>query len=354
MHDLPVRLAKLRHITSSVHDADAAQAFLEDAFGAVAVRGSAPQDILDQAGKVRHVALSDVRLQFIEPRVGTALAAAHERVGPGIVSLAYGVADLHRAETALAARGIGMAPPTSVDDGGRSVPTRRVLTAADLGFDLELIQEGGEYAGNAAARLPAAAGCLSPLFQVELAVDDVRAPLDYLRTVFGAPQAEIEFAAFLGSLGVLEVLHADLGGVLLQYCRPLTARGSWAELVKRQGRAVHNLTFLVDDMDNTVAALRRNGVSDLLAFNLDFGKLVGPQNVPAGLKPQRMVDLRALLGFHLELSEVFAANIDDYVLNPVLPWAAARTRSDRARMSAPTLVDETACASLPLVPPDQS
>jgi hypothetical protein len=66
---------------------------------------------------------------------------------------------------------------------------------------------------------------------------------------------------------------------------------------------VHNITFIVDNMDETMSAIEGNGVKDLFTFPLDWGELVGVENVKANVPPVHMVDTMDLLGFHLELGE---------------------------------------------------
>ncbi|MNL60247.1 hypothetical protein D3C87_1840440 [compost metagenome] len=94
----------------------------------------------------------------------------------------------------------------------------------------------------------------------------------------------------------------------------------WDVLLKRHGRIIHNITWLVPDMVKTAAALEREGAKDLLSFNLDFGACVGKENVPNNLADQRIVDMKDRLGFHLELTEKFAHNIDDFIFRPFGDW----------------------------------
>jgi hypothetical protein len=45
------------------------------------------------------------------------------------------------------------------------------------------------------------------------------------------------------------------------------------------------------------------GAQDLFTFPLDWGQLVGPENVRPDVSPVHMVNTMDILGFHLELGE---------------------------------------------------
>jgi len=145
-------------------------------------------------------------------------------------------------------------------------------------------------------------GRVSPMIHIELVVPDAEETYQFLREVFGSEKVEARFAGFLDS-EFMHVIHVNLNNVVLQYCQPLMEQGSWYEQLKANGPGVHNITFIVDDMDETMQSIEKAGAQDLFAFPLDWGKLIGPENVKPNIRPVHMVNTMDIVGFHLELSE---------------------------------------------------
>ena len=326
---MSIRLSALSHISAIVDDAAAAGRLLGDVFDAPLLQRASSSSQQENATRIVHAGLGDVRLQFIQP--GTVDGLLHRQLrkhGPQVHSLAFFVADLVSAEAAFAQEGIAVLDRSDIDlqsaTGLVEAPVCVFATMARLGFNIELIgvTGGSRVAGDDESAGDALFGNLSPLLHVELAVDDLDDPFALLQRLFGSGKVESGFAAFLGSLSSLDIVHVNLGNVVLQYCRPKTEDSPWAQLLARRGRAIHNITWLVRDMPETVAALTRQGVQDLRSFSLDFGQLVGRENLPAHLAAQRIVDLMPRLGFHMELTEAFASNIDDFIFNPFGNWKA--------------------------------
>lgn len=326
---MSIRLSALSHISAIVDDAAAAGRLLGDVFDAPLLQRASSSSQQENATRIVHAGLGDVRLQFIQP--GTVDGRLHRQLGehgPQVHSLAFFVADLVSVEAAFAQEGIAVLDRSDIDlqsaTGLVEAPVCVFATMARLGFNIELIGVTGSsrVAGDDESAGDALFGNLSPLLHVELAVDDLDDPCALLQRLFGSGKVESGFAAFLGSLGSLDIVHVNLGNVVLQYCRPKTEDSPWAQLLARRGRAIHNITWLVRDMPETVAALTRQGVQDLRSFSLDFGQLVGRENLPAHLAAQRIVDLMPRLGFHMELTEAFASNIDDFIFNPFGNWKA--------------------------------
>ncbi|MFI8747572.1 MAG: hypothetical protein CVV19_00245 [Gammaproteobacteria bacterium HGW-Gammaproteobacteria-9] len=326
---MSIRLSALSHISVIVDDAAAAGRLLGDVFDAPLLQRASSSSQQENATRIVHAGLGDVRLQFIQP--GSVDGRLHRQLrehGPQVHSLAFFVADLVSAETAFAQEGIAVLDRSDIDlqtaTGLVKAPVCVFATMARLGFNIELIgaTTSSRVAGDDDPSGDVLFGNLSPLLHVELAVDDLDDPCVLLQRLFGSGKVESGFAEFLGSLGSLDIVHVNLGNVVLQYCRPKTEDSPWAQLLARRGRAIHNITWLVRDMSATVAALARQDVRDLRSFSLDFGQLVGHENLPEHLAPQRIVDLMSRLGFHMELTEAFASNIDDFIFNPFGDWEA--------------------------------
>lgn len=327
---MPVQLSALSHISAIVNDAGAAVRLLGDVFDAPVLERASSSVQRERATRIMHAGLGDLRLQFIQP--GPAGARFHRQLreqGPQVDGLAFFVEDLASAVTELAQEGIAILERSDIllqsATGPVETPVCVFATMERLGFNIELIEGAigsSKVAGDDEQPDDALFGKLSPLLHVELAVDDLDDPCALLQRVFGSGVVESRFSRFLGSLGSLDIVHVNLGNAVLQYCRPKTEDSPWAQLLARRGRAIHNITWLVRDMPEAVAALTRQGVHDLRSFSLDFSKLVGSENVPKNLSPQRIVELMPKLGFHIELTEEFANNIDDFIFNSFAGWKA--------------------------------
>jgi hypothetical protein len=101
----------------------------------------------------------------------------------------------------------------------------------------------------------------------------------------------------------MRIMHVNLSNVVLQYCQPLVEQGSWYEQLKTKGPGVHNITFVVPDMNQTMQRIEAAGGKDLFTFPLDWGRLVGPENVKPDVPPVHMVSAMDIVGFHIELGE---------------------------------------------------
>jgi catechol 2,3-dioxygenase-like lactoylglutathione lyase family enzyme len=135
-----------------------------------------------------------------------------------------------------------------------------------------------------------------------MAVRDAEAAYQFLHDVFGAEKVEEEFANFLDG-PYARVIHVGLGDVVLQFIEPRIEEGSWYEQLRDKGPGVHNLTFVVEDLRSVEEAMRRKGIEPLFTFPLDWGQLVGAENVRPGVPEVRMMNTMETLGFHLELGE---------------------------------------------------
>lgn len=324
---MTIALSELSHINAIVGDADIAVQLLQAVFGAPCLEGATSSTYQQESERTLRVGLGDVALQIFQPFPESGeLRRLLTEQGPQVHSLAFFVDDLESAEAELALEGIHCFGRSTIPlKNSRLAPVCLLDTMDWIGFNLELIEgDVGRSSVAGARNRPEGAlfGNLSPLLHVELAVDDLGPPCELLCRVFGSAKVETGFAEFLSSLGSLDIVHVNLGNVVLQYCRPKTNDSPWAQLLARRGRAIHNLTWLVRDMPETVLALARQGVTDLRSFSLDFGTLVGNDHVPENLAPQRIVDLMPILGFHMELTEEFSTNIDDYLFNPLSGWKA--------------------------------
>jgi len=147
---------------------------------------------------------------------------------------------------------------------------------------------------------------VSPLVHIEIVVRDAEEAYHFLNRVFGAGKTQIEFAKMLDGPGG-HVVHVELGGVVLQFIEPRTEGTLWSEFLKEKGPGVHNLTFTVDNMDEAVSALEREGAPVLLKFPINWARLAEIISPGLTLKdeppPVHMIGSEEKVGFRLELGE---------------------------------------------------
>jgi methylmalonyl-CoA/ethylmalonyl-CoA epimerase len=147
---------------------------------------------------------------------------------------------------------------------------------------------------------------VSPLVHIEIVVRDAEEAYRFLNKVFGAEKAQIGFANFLDG-PVNHVVHVELGGVILQFIEPRMEGTSWSEFLKEKGPGVHNLTFTVDNIEETVKALEKEGAPVLFSFPLDWSqvaKLLPPDTtIKPDMPPVYMVGAEEKVGFKFELAE---------------------------------------------------
>lgn len=314
---MPVQLSPMVHIEIVVRDAEAAYQFLHDALGAEKVQEEFAAFLDGEYVKCIHVGLGDVVLQFIQPLVEA--GSWYEQLqdsGPGVHNLTYVVDDMRETVKVLEKGGIEpkfsfpldwglLIGPDNVKPDAQ--PVYMMDTMNKIGFHLEL----SEIPWKEPPDMPQTKyvtgmddliGRVSPMLHIELVVPDAEETYRFLSAVLGTEKVEEEFAGFLDS-EFMHIVHVNLGNVVLQYCQPLMDQGSWHEQLQARGPGVHNITFLVDSMEETMKAIEAAGAKDLFAFSLDWGELIGRENVKPEVPPVHMVDTMDKLGFHLELSE---------------------------------------------------
>jgi len=147
---------------------------------------------------------------------------------------------------------------------------------------------------------------LSPLVHIEIVVPDADEAYRFLNKVFGAEKTQIEFANFLDGPAA-HVVHVELGGVVLQFIEPRVEGNSWSDFLKEKGAGVHNLTFTVENMEETVKAMEEEGAPVLFTFPLDWSQMESFLPPGASLKkdipPVHMMGGHEKVGFRFELAE---------------------------------------------------
>jgi catechol 2,3-dioxygenase-like lactoylglutathione lyase family enzyme len=315
---MAAQISPLIHIEIVVHDAEKAYQFLHEAMGAEKVQEEFAAFLDGEGAKVIHVGLGDVVLQFIQPlnQEGSWYEQLRDK-GPGVHNLTFTAEDMNHVLGALEEEGIGPKFSFPLDwaslVGEENVklnphPVYMLDTMDKIGFHLEMTESPFKETPSEPlmSTYPTGRdeliGRVSPMLHIELTVPDAEETCRFLSAVFGSEKVEMRFADFLDS-EFMRVVHVNLNNVVLQYCQPLMEAGSWYEQLRDKGPGVHNITFIVDNMDETMSAIEGNGVKDLFTFPLEWGELIGVENVKPNVPPVHMVDTMDLLGFHLELGE---------------------------------------------------
>ncbi|MFW9866413.1 MAG: hypothetical protein ACFFEN_09995 [Candidatus Thorarchaeota archaeon] len=319
-----VKFQDLLHIEISVPDAEKSYQILHNVFGAEKVQEEFAGFLDGEYNKVIHVGLGDVVLQFIEPLVeGSSWDNQLKTKGPGVHNLTFGVESAE--DTASEMERLGSIKPlfTFELEWGNMIPSQYLKPGVkkvfmmdsmkQLGFHLEFgdnpVKEGfnifpetryttgrDELIGNA-----------SPMLHIELVTPDLEKTYELLKTVFGSKKVEVEFADLLDT-PFMHIIHVNLSNVVLQYCQPMMKvdgpMGSWYRLVEKNGTYVHNITFVVNDVDEVVSKFKKEGIDPLFSFQVAWEKL--DETMKAKRKPVYMMNTLDVLGFHMEFGEVIS------------------------------------------------
>ncbi|MBY8992328.1 MAG: VOC family protein [Candidatus Lokiarchaeota archaeon] len=320
-----VNFQDLIHIEISVPDAERAYQILHSVFGAEKVQEEFAGFLDGEYNKVIHVGLGDVVLQFIEPVAeGSSWDTQLKTKGPGVHNLTFGVESADDAANEMEKLG-GIKPLFTFDlEWKNMVPAEILKTevgrvymmdAMDkLGFHLEFGDNPmKEEARNLLPQTRYATGHdelignASPMLHIELVTPDLEKTYELLRNVFGSEKVEIEFADLLDS-PFMHIIHVNLSNVVLQYCQPMMKvdgpMGSWYRLLEKCGTYVHNITFVVNDIDDVVSKFKKEGIVPLFDFQVAWEKL--DEKMKAKRKPVYMMNTLDVLGFHMEFGEVIS------------------------------------------------
>ena len=322
---MTVKFLDLVHIEISVPDAEKAYQILHNVFGAEKVQEEFAGFLDGEYIKVIHVGLGDVVLQFIEPLVeGSSWDTQLKTKGAGVHNLTFGVENAE--ETAKEMEKLGDIKPlfTSVLEWGKVIPSEFLNPKAGKLFMMDSMEKLGfhlEFSDNpfkeeARATMPQTRymtdkdeliGSVSPMMHIELVTPEIEKTYELLHKVFGSEKVEIDFANFLDAPNFMRTLHVNLSNVVLQYQQPLIElkdlpMGSWYDLLKKNGSYVHNITFIVDDLDDVVERFKKEGIGPLFTFPLQWEKL--NENMKSKIKPVHMMNTIEKLGFYIEFGEI--------------------------------------------------
>jgi hypothetical protein len=144
---------------------------------------------------------------------------------------------------------------------------------------------------------------LSPLHQVEYAVKDLDYSMQFFADVFGESEVESIFSRVLTN-PALDIRHAGFGKTVQQFCQPLMEGLPHSTAVQEWGNCVHNLCFLVENIDAIVTNCHEAGLEALIEFPMgdNWRQLLAEDNIQ-GNHQSYIFDTRAVFGFQLELAE---------------------------------------------------
>ena len=312
----------MSHIEITVPNAEEAYQILHNVFGAEKVQEDYASFLSGEINKVIHVGLGDVVLQFIEPLAeGSSWDVQLKTKGPGVHNLTFGVQSAEETAKEMEKLG-GFNPLFTFDlDWGNLFPSeflkpgiKKVFmmdSMEKLGFNLEF---GDSPVKEDANIFPETryvtgrdelVGSVSPMMHIELVTPDLEKTYELLHEVFGSEKIEIEFADLLDT-PFMRIMHVNLSNVVLQYCQPMVkvkgGMGSWNDLLEKNGTYVHNITFVVDDLDDVVEKFKREGINPLFTFNVAWDKL--DVRMKSKTKPVYMMNTMEKLGFHMEFGEI--------------------------------------------------
>ncbi|NVM31469.1 MAG: VOC family protein [Candidatus Helarchaeota archaeon] len=319
---MTVNFLPLVHVEITVPDAEEAYRILHDVLGAEKVQEDLAKFLDGDVVKVIHVGLGDVVLQFIEPKLKYIEAVDRESSwynqletkGPGVHNLTFGLENVNEAVKELEKEGI--VPLFTFElEWGNLIPSAFLNPDAKTVYMMDSMERLGfhlEFAENPFKKgvpLPQTRyvtgsdnliGSVSPMIHIELVTPDAEKTYELLHKVFGSEKVEIEFANFLDS-PFMKVIHVNLSNVVLQYCQPIVKQLSWYELLQKNGTYVHNITFTVENIQETVEKFKKEGITPLLTIPLDWSKL--NEDFKSYKSPVYMMNTLEKLGFHLELGQ---------------------------------------------------
>ena len=320
---MTVNFLDLIHIEISVPDAEKAYQILHNVFGAEKVQEEFAGFLDGEYNKVIHVGLGDVVLQFIEPLAeGSSWDTQLKTKGSGVHNLTFGVESAEGTANEMEKLG-GIKPLFTFDlEWGNIIPSEILNDSSGKVFMMDSMEHFGfnlefgnspfkEEARNMMPQTRYATGrdeligSVSPMMHIELVTPDIEKTYELLHKVFGSEKVEIEFANFLDS-PISRCIHVNLSNVVLQYIQPMmkieNEFGSWYNLLEKNGACVHNITFIVDDLDEIVEKFKNEGIEPLFTFPLQWDKL--DENMKSKIKPVHMMNTMEKLGFFFEMGEI--------------------------------------------------
>ena len=334
-----VNLSPLTHIEICVNDAEAAFQLLKNTLGAIKVQEELAKLLGGEGAIDIHVGLGDVVLQFVQPKIFIGSWSDQlKNYGPGVHNITFGVEDMQKTRGIFKTEDISELIVMDFD-WAKIIPAETlkpnpqpvvIMDTMDiLGFHLELYEplikeEFQPPRQKYETGYNELIGDVSPMLHIELVVPDVEKTYQFLHKVFGTEKVEVKFAEFLDS-EFAKVIHVNLSNVVLQYIQPITEGGSWYEQLTKSGPGVHNITFLVDNIEKTKEVFKNEGVNEQISFPLVWENLIGKDNFNPNSRIVYIYNTMDKVGFHLELFERPSSKVPDFTYTEIKEWWNGKT-----------------------------
>ena len=307
---MTINLSELAHIKVVVHNAEEAYQILRNIFGAEKLK----EDFVNSYIKVVYVGIGDFILQYIEPIAEKGPWYDHlQTKGPGVHSLAFCVENIKETVEELEKEG-DVVPLLSMDDEKENFPseflnpkikTEYIMNTMDkLGFHLEIGEKplGSDLTSPITQYVTGRdnlIGDASTMLHIELVTPDGEKTYEFLHKLFGSKKVEKLFCSLINT-EFMPIVHVNLSNVVLQYCQPLSRLvPTWYRILRKNGSYVHNLNFLVDDIEKTVEKYKKEKISHIFKQKL----------TPDAETHYYMMRSLNKLGFHMEHGETPATPI---------------------------------------------
>jgi hypothetical protein len=141
----------------------------------------------------------------------------------------------------------------------------------------------------------------SIFWHVEVVHPDPDSAARFLREVFGAEQVELDLSSHIESVSPgARIVHVKLGGVVFQLVKPGPGAESWQKLLDSSGPCVHNVTLLVDGLEQTRERLIDRGCQEIARFDVN---LQDAGLDASGQQRAYLIDALSQIGLRLEVME---------------------------------------------------
>lgn len=145
---------------------------------------------------------------------------------------------------------------------------------------------------------------ITAVLHIEVVHPDPEAAADFLCAVIGGERVERQMSAYLSSRNPeMHVVHVALGSVVIQIVKPPNAdrHRSWHDQLTNQGPGVHDICFLVDDLEGVRQKMLDAGAVEAGAF---IGMTLQDAGLPIeGTQDGYLIDAREQSGIRFELLE---------------------------------------------------
>jgi len=141
-----------------------------------------------------------------------------------------------------------------------------------------------------------------------VAVPNAEEAFRLLNSIFGARKVQEDFAKFLSG-DQQKIVNVGIGDVVLQFAEASVEKGPIYEHLKEKGPGIHNLTYLVEDIDAALKTMKaEEGIEPLYSYDLDWESLIQSDYANPKAKTVYVMDTMSLIGFHLALLELPGEN----------------------------------------------